>query len=152
MNRFDSVLLVSPLADGRTWIIERDFGYVTRAGGGVDRIEVPLEFLTDFASVPRLFWFVFPQWGKYGNAAVVHDYLYWSQLRPRVEADRIFHEAMSVLEVPGWQRFILYWSVRLFGWSAWRSNQRKKQRGYTKRVAIRSPILSTMTAKDVQGL
>ena len=27
MSRFTDVLLVSPLADGKTWVIMRDFGY-----------------------------------------------------------------------------------------------------------------------------
>ena len=29
MSRFTSILLVSPLADGKTWVLMRDFGYDT---------------------------------------------------------------------------------------------------------------------------
>lgn len=39
-------------------------------------IRVPAGFVTDFASIPRAFWVVLPPTGKYGKAAVVHDYLY----------------------------------------------------------------------------
>ena len=40
-------------------------------------------FMTDFASIPRPLWSILPQWGRYGNAAVVHDFGYWTQTRPR---------------------------------------------------------------------
>ena len=67
-----------------------------------------------------------PRWGKYGNAAVIHDWMYWDQSRKRQEADQIFLEGMGVLEVPNWKRHIIYYAVRWFGWLAWSSNQRKK--------------------------
>ena len=33
--------------------------------------------MTDFASVPPVFRSLVSNWGKHGNAAVLHDYLYW---------------------------------------------------------------------------
>lgn len=68
MSQFTKALVVSPLADGRTWVLLDSFAYdVGRVGSG-DTITVPAKFMTDFASVPRLFWTVFPPWGRYGNA------------------------------------------------------------------------------------
>lgn len=119
MSIFTEILLVSPLADGRTWVIMKDFGYDVGAEGSSDRISVPLGFMTDFASVPRPFWSILPQWGKYGNAAVIHDFLYWEQRRTRKEADDIFLEAMGVLGVSKLTAGVMYWAVRLFGWLAW---------------------------------
>ena len=46
---------------------------------------------------PALFWAILPKWGKYGNAAVIHDWLYWEQGRPRPAADAILLEGMTVL-------------------------------------------------------
>jgi hypothetical protein len=56
MSRFTSILLVSPLSDGYTWILMREFGYDVGSENGGDRIDVAIGFQTDFASIPRLFW------------------------------------------------------------------------------------------------
>lgn len=72
-------------------------------------VEVPRGYLFDGASVPRIFWGIIPPWGRYGAAAAVHDILCEYLLltfmgKPhkisRAEADRIFAEAMEVLDVP----------------------------------------------------
>ena len=39
-------------------------------------VTVPIHFKTDFASTPRFLWAFFPPYGKYTEAAVLHDYLY----------------------------------------------------------------------------
>jgi hypothetical protein len=51
-------------------------------------------------------------------------------------ADDIFLEAMTVLEVPSFDKRLMYWAVRIFGGLAWRDNQRKKQEGYSKVAGI----------------
>lgn len=76
MSRFTDVLVVSPLADGKTWVILRDFGYDVGAEDSGDHIDVAIGFQTDFATIPRLFWVILPKWGRYGNATVIHDWLY----------------------------------------------------------------------------
>ncbi len=128
MSRFTDTLLVSPLPNGRTWIIRKDFGYDVGQEGSDDVINVPIGFNTDFASVPRIFWSILPQWGKYGNSAVIHDYLYYTQTRTRKEADDIFREAMGVSKVRPLTIFVMYWLVRLFGCFAWKGHWK---RGYT---------------------
>ncbi len=108
MSSFTDVLLVSPLADGKTWVIQRPFRYDVGAEGSSDTIAVPVGFRTDFATVPRLLWVVLPKWGRYGNATVIHDYLYWMQERTRREADCIFLEAMGVLGVGPIVKYAMY--------------------------------------------
>ena len=127
MSRFTESLVVTPLPDGKTWIILNEFGYEIGEEGSGDVINVPIGTYTDFASIPRSLWAVFPRWGKYGNAAVIHDWMYWNQSRSRKEADDIFLEGMEVLGVPNWKRKTIYRAVRVFGGFAWRSNQRKQQ-------------------------
>ena len=61
MSRFTEELLVSPLPDGRTWVIRRDFGYDVGEEGSGNTIDVPIGFKTDFASVPRLLWSIIPR-------------------------------------------------------------------------------------------
>jgi hypothetical protein len=125
MSEFTEALIVSPLADGKTWVVLKPFGYDCNEEGSGRRIQVDIGFMTDFASVPRPLWILLPKWGKYGNAAVIHDWLYWVQ-RPdisRAQADHIFLEAMTVLNVAWWQKYPMYWAVRSFGLLAWWRNQ-----------------------------
>src|SRR2546429_322424 len=136
VSRFTEILLVSPLADGNTWVIMRDFGYEVGAEGSGDRVDVAIGFQTDFATVPRPLWIVLPKWGRYGNAAVIHDWLYWKQDRPRATVDGLFFEAMGVLGVGAAASYTLYWGVRLVGWLAW---DRKRALGNTQGVPAEAP-------------
>jgi hypothetical protein len=129
MSRFTNILLVSPMADGKRWIIRSDFGYDIGQEGSGETINVPIGFATDFASVPRLLWGIIPRWGKYGNAAVVHDFCYWEQNYTRRKADQIFMEGMVVLGVGPVLRSVIYYAVRWFGFLAWRNNSKKKSQG-----------------------
>src|SRR5258708_33483224 len=49
------------------------------------RITVPVGFVTDLASVPRVFWSLLPPAARYSYPAIIHDYLYWFQMKPFVE-------------------------------------------------------------------
>lgn len=138
MSRFTDILTVSPLADGKTWVTRKEFGYDIGEEGSGKSIDVPLGFKTDFASVPRLLWALIPRWGKYGNAAVIHDYSYWDQMFSRKEADLVFREGMEVLQVPLWQIVLIYYAVRWFGWWAWYRNQQRRKKGFNK-VAVTLP-------------
>lgn len=100
-SRYTDILEVSPLADGVTWVLRKEFGYDIGQQGSEDTIDVPLGFMTDFASIPRIFRFLVSKWGKHGNAAVLHDYCYWAQDRSREESDRIFKEAYGGLQNKG---------------------------------------------------
>ena len=130
MSRFTDALVVSPLADGKTWVIVRDFGYDVGAENSGDHIDVAIGFQTDFATIPRPFWVILPKWGRYGNATVIHDWLYWVQTRARREADAILLEAMDVLDVTSLVKYPMYWAVRLFGWLAWYRNLADRARGF----------------------
>lgn len=81
---------------------------------------VPAGFITDFASIPRLFWTVVGHpAGKYAQAAVLHDYLYRTNSVSRAKADSLFREAMIVLGVPFYQRWVLWAGVRVGGFIAY---------------------------------
>ncbi len=76
--------------------------------GSDEKIKVLCGFQTDFASVPRIFWWLVPKWGKYGKAAIIHDYCYWDQDYSRKRSDEIFPEAMRVLGVAPWRKFMIF--------------------------------------------
>lgn len=133
MSRFTEPLVVTPRPDGKTWILLSEFGYEVGEEGSGDVINVNIGFQTDFASIPRPLWVFLPRWGKYGNAAVIHDYLYWEQPRSRKDSDDILLEGMVVLEVSIIKRYAIFWAVRLGGWWAWWRNKAKKERSDEKK-------------------
>ncbi len=79
-------------------------------------IYIPAGFRTDFATIPRFLWGILPPYGRYGKAAVIHDFLCTAPHRfdYKMAAD-IFLEAMEVLGVPRWKRKLMASSVKRFG-------------------------------------
>jgi len=86
-------------------------------------ITVPAGFVTDFASVPRGLWNIVPRWGRHGEAAVLHDYLYDIGVYTRKECDKIFLVAMK--ECRAKKARIIWAGVRMGGWLAWRNHRKK---------------------------
>ncbi len=124
MSSFTTPLVVTPMPNGREWELRQPFEYY-RTGAENEVIGVPAGFITDFASVPRAFWAIFPPWGKYGKAAVLHDWLYSIEYKDsRKLCDDIFYEAMTVLDVSLWARLVIYRAVRAFGWTVWNRHNR----------------------------
>ena len=84
-------------------------------GGKPVLVTVPDGYPTDLASIPRfppLLRSVFLKNGKHRPAAVPHDFLCRDRDFPRRLADKIFLEAMKVVRVKRWQRYLMYWAVR----------------------------------------
>lgn len=77
------------------------------------RIVVPEGFVTDLASIPQIFQALLPQNDRHRLAAVVHDYLCRLEGFDRRMADRVFLEAMKVLEVQVWKRWSMFLAVAL---------------------------------------
>ena len=115
-GKFLGKLTVEASDDQRTAILVRPLVYRSDILG---LVTVPAGFETDFASVPRLFWNIVPPLGRYGEPAIVHDYLYRTQTVDRLTADRVFLEAMEARGCHWITRRTLYRAVRLFGWLAW---------------------------------
>lgn len=114
MSSFTEKLYLEPVGSNE-WRLVSSFTYYVRDKNSNEKITVPAGFVTDFASVPRIFWNILPPWGQYGKAAIIHDYLYYTKEYPKKKADRIFLEAMKVLNVPLATRTIMYSAVVLFG-------------------------------------
>lgn len=119
MSRFTSLLKVSPLPDGRSWVLLEPLTYEVGELGSADVITVPRGFVTDFASVPRVLWNILPPTGGYGEAAVIHDYLYRTPGKAtKRQADAVLLEAMKQKGVDWLARWIIYLGVRIGGgWS-----------------------------------
>jgi len=91
-------------------------------------ITVPRGFLTDGASIPKVFHSIMGPFGDYFEAAVIHDFLYSSLAEgyTRKEADTIFLEAMFNAGVPWYRRNLIYSAVRLGGRRSWKAKPRKE--------------------------
>lgn len=122
MSKFTDSLKVEIIDNGKGFKLLRGIEYY-REHNKAERLIVPKDFITDLASVPRLFWSIYPPQGAgkkqdYSAPAVLHDYLYDKTciyVVSRKEADDIFLEAMTALKVGRFCKYILYYSVRLFG-------------------------------------
>ena len=82
------------LEDGETVaVLQKDMAYYTSKG----QILVPKGFESDGCSMPRFFWRVFghPFDMQYLREAILHDYLYKTQIFDRKTADLIFREEMQ---------------------------------------------------------
>ena len=73
---------------------------------------VPAGFVTDFATVPRIFFWLVPSYGAYTKAAILHDYLLTEKLVSRADADGLFRRAMRELGVPFVRRWTMWAGVR----------------------------------------
>lgn len=71
--------------------------------------------LTNFASVPRFLWSLFPPIGKHTRASVVHDYQ--CQFKPMDSASvhALFRRMLWACELRWWNVYVFWGCVRLFG-------------------------------------
>lgn len=96
------------------------FAYEPGDKFGSLEIIVPKGFETDFASIPRFFWRIFPPAGRYAKAAVIHDYLYVNYTGiNKKDVDYIFWLAMKESCVPAWKRWCIWKAVDIFGRVSW---------------------------------
>nr|DAV19986.1 MAG TPA: Protein of unknown function (DUF1353) [Caudoviricetes sp.] len=82
-------------------------------------IVIPRGYITDGASVPRIFWSIFPpNKAEYLSAAIVHDYLTDIVIEKKSitfrSVDNTFKEMLIDLNVNKIEVKVLYWSVRLY--------------------------------------
>ena len=112
-------LLVKDLMNGKFELFS-DYVYKTKEY----LIKVPKGFVTDYASIPKLFRTVVLPYGKHSGASVVHDWLYSSNCNldiSREKADKIFLEILKEEKVNFLLRILMYTAVRKFGRSRFRN-------------------------------
>lgn len=116
MSKFLSELCVenaSAMDDGN-WRLTAPLVYQSDVAGMT--FTVPAGFVTNYASVPRVF-LAYEMFGNTANeAAVVHDFAYTAPSPvARSVADAVFREAAILTGVPKWKADAMYEGVRLFG-------------------------------------
>lgn len=114
-------------ADGAAWLITDPLHWEIGSSGV--SIVVPTGFVHDKASIPQALWTILPKNGRYTRAAVVHDYLYWTQQCTREQADNLLMIAMKESDVGWLTRRAVYRGVRVGGGAAWQNNRTERLRG-----------------------
>ena len=108
-----SKLLVKDLMNGKFELVD-DYVYQIEEYS----IRVPKGFVTDYASIPRIFRPIVLPYGKHSGASVVHDYLYSKGCNLNIErkkADKIFLEILKEEGVNSILARLMYIAVRIFG-------------------------------------
>lgn len=113
MGYFTNKIQIEPAGD-KLWKVLRAFSYIT----GVDRIDIPKDFLFDGASIPKIAWILIghPIAQEYLAPACVHDWLCEYATWPRKKTDRIFLKAMRDKGVAYLKRMVMYWCVCLWSY------------------------------------
>ena len=143
----DNCVVVVEQVDDKNWKVRQGFSYT----GERETFEVQVDQPTDFASVPRVFVWLLPRYGRYTKAAILHDHL-WRDLASHgqmdyIDADGIFRRAMRELDVPFLKRWVMWAAVR---WGAlmkpggrrrWLHEAPRVAAHHRRRVAGRAPGL-----------
>ncbi|ECP8719475.1 DUF1353 domain-containing protein [Campylobacter jejuni] len=112
---------VKPYDKDRFEIIS-DYAFSLPSLNGV----VPKGFKTDGASIPRLFWSLFPPFkSEYFSACVIHDYL-CEKAKSRKDyklADLALKEAMQKLKCSKFKCFVFYQACNAFHFLKYLINQ-----------------------------
>lgn len=106
------------------FIIYKDYKHILHTG---EEIIIPKGYVTDFASVPRIFWVIFPpHFYSYRKPSIIHDYLYTENkiILSRKESDKEFSELLKQNGAWCVTIFLFYSYVRLFGWIKWNKYKR----------------------------
>ena len=112
------------------YIVSKDIGWKPEPGQEVSGpVSVPKGFVTDFASIPPVFFSLLRPDGDYTYPAIIHDYLYWTQTGSREEADHIFRWAMQDFGINKAVAWVVYQAVRWGGGFAWEKNAKDKANG-----------------------
>jgi hypothetical protein len=120
MSAFLTSLKVEPATPGKddgNWRLIADLVY--QSDIAKQTFTVPVGFVTNFASVPRIPVVYELAGDTSSEAATVHDYLYSTHIVNRGTADDVLREASAVTDVPGWRRWLMWSGVRVFGWTHW---------------------------------
>jgi hypothetical protein len=120
---FEKLTLETTSSDGHNVLLDEDLPYNTKKD---ERIVVPKGADSDGASVPKFLWNLFPPFGSYWRAALLHDWLYRHTKRPKAECDLLLLEAMESCNVGRMKRETIYLAVKWFGGQAFKECRRRQ--------------------------
>jgi hypothetical protein len=105
---------LSPLQKRGWWVVVEDWE--------IYGFKIPKDFASDLDSIPHIPGIYVAFKGHARWSALLHDFLYATELVTREEADALFYMAMLEEGVPELLAKIMYVAVRVFGASRYRKN------------------------------
>lgn len=109
-------VVIKPIAKDK-WQLNETYVYASKFG----LIEIPKDYKTNGANIPRIFWSIFPPNApEYLSAAILHDYLCDKAYADNKNyamfcfADKVFYNALLDLEINKYKAKIFYYAVRLY--------------------------------------
>ena len=79
-----------------------------------NEVVVPAGFVSDGASIPRVFRLFFSPTGQYFSAAIIHDYIIVYEKNWNL-ANAQFNAELKNLGIAAWRRHTLVWGVKVWG-------------------------------------
>lgn len=135
---------VTPMDTIENWLLEDDLVYPL-IDNAYEIIKIKSGFITDLASIPRIFWNIYPPYDpSYRSAAIIHDGLYGSHMFDRKRCDDILFQAMKQLGCSFYKRNLIYYNVRMFGGTAWNSKTKESMldaRQYVSYIGDKEKVL-----------
>ncbi len=128
----------------RMYYLDKEISWKPGPGQAGPEVVVPVGFVTDLTSVPRIFWSLLPTDGIYTFPAIIHDYMYWTQKHSKTTADSVFRFSMDDMKVSSAVAATIHLAVSKAGQGAWDENARLKQRG-ERRLLVKFPTDPTTT-------
>ena len=110
-------MIVLKYIEGKKWELYKPITYVLCDG---HVITIPKGFKTDLSSIPKILWGLFPPFGNFLLAALVHDYLYVTKYKnDRGFCDREMLYISNALNSNKLDNYLRFYAVVLFGWVVW---------------------------------
>jgi hypothetical protein len=122
----------------KDWLLLAPIRYV----GNSECFVVPAAFKSDFASVPSAVVWLFPRYGRYTKAAILHDFLWRTGIVTKVDANGIFRRAMRELDVPVIRRWMMWSAVGLV--SAWKNPFQEGKVGFVHAMGLATVALLSL--------
>jgi len=123
MRKFSNVKLpdnldLRDLKDGKNFMVLADYRvFWTEDDNKEQSLTVPNKFVTDLASIPRIFLMLVPNLGRHNGPAVIHDYQYIRKEWRKRDVDALFRATLKAAKVPYHRRVIMWLAVRSpVGW------------------------------------
>lgn len=120
MAKFLDSLFVEEISDS-VFQTTQQFRYQSDIAG---LITVPPLFFTDFGSVPRWMPMMYALLGDVAHEpCVIHDWLFYSAFTTFEVANKVLLEAMGVVGISWWRRYLIYAGVCVGGKFAWNAHR-----------------------------
>lgn len=88
-------------------------------------LTIPVGFITDLASIPKVFRNILDVDGRSREPAILHDWLYNTQHTTRAFADAMLREALLEYGETQATAWVYYAGVRIGGWAPWDARQQR---------------------------